>query len=210
MKRESDLSAPVSRWLEGRGYTVYAEVPHYSSAIDLVGWRGDELVAVELKLTLSHKVRYQAMLAQTCCDQCYVAVGTKPRRSSLEACREVGLGVLSLRRGLVILVAPNSRWLNEGAKRRMLEQLETLEPGGIGGRACELGVGPAQELETAIAEFKKKHPRATFKEMFRAIPNHYASASSMYVAMRLVRERRAYRQRRQAAKLRGLVEKGIA
>lgn len=72
---ESDLSAPIVGYWSRLGYTVRTEVRH----CDLVAVRGEELIAVELKLGLGLKVLAQAAQRQQVADSVYVAVN-RPRR----------------------------------------------------------------------------------------------------------------------------------
>ncbi len=194
---EKDLSGPVSEWLTEQGFDVYAEVPHYGSSIDLVGRSASLLVAVELKLCLSRKVIQQANLTAAACHRCYVGVASaRPRPASIALCREIGLGIVSVVESRAIVQLESKEFSPfAGSVQRMREQLATLTRGGVGGVACQAGQGPAQEMERAIAAYRATHPRATYRELFAAIPNHYASAASMCGGMRQVRIRRAWKAR---------------
>lgn len=98
--RETDLYAPVKRFLEELGYDVKAEV----GAADVVGRRGDtDVVIVELKRGFSLTLLQQAVARQRITDVVYVAVprwsgrsGWKAFRGNLGLCRRLGLGVLTV------------------------------------------------------------------------------------------------------------------
>lgn len=197
--RESDLSRPIMTWLRGRGFTPYAEIPPpYASAsiVDIVGVRGEEIVAVELKRSLTRRVVHQAYTHQLFAHQVWVAVGTRPRKKSKQAPRQEQIGVLSVRDGVVYVVRHASYRENfplEHYARRMREKLAWREPGGTAGVPCLKGVGPAQDCYDRVQEFKREHPKATWQEIFEKVPNHYASARSMAYSMGVVRDKRPKR-----------------
>lgn len=92
--RETDLYAPVKRHLELQGYEVKAEV----RGCDVVALRGKELpVIVELKLSLSLALLYQAVDRMAISDHVYIAV-PRPKRGvtsdALKLCRRIGLGLI--------------------------------------------------------------------------------------------------------------------
>jgi hypothetical protein len=91
---ETDLYHPVKRHLEAQGYVVKAEV----RKCDVMAVRGDEPpVIVELKMSLTLQLLYQAMERLTVTDHVYVAVA-RPKRgvgaSALKLCRRLGLGLI--------------------------------------------------------------------------------------------------------------------
>ena len=111
---EAELYAPVKAHLEACGYAVRGEV----LACDMVGW--DEanavLLAVELKRGFGLPVLYQALSRLAAVDQVYVGVATPEgavaRRNwdaqlpeATRLCRMLGVGLLSVRNGLVIVHA---------------------------------------------------------------------------------------------------------
>ncbi|MBS3872167.1 MAG: hypothetical protein KGZ92_10735 [Firmicutes bacterium] len=95
--KESDLSIPIVEYWHKLGYSVRTEVKN----CDLVAMRGEELVAVELKLTLGLHALVQATRRQQVADAVYVAVfrpqrGTKSGRwrGVLQLLRRLELGLL--------------------------------------------------------------------------------------------------------------------
>ena len=81
VRAESDLSSAVTDGLKNLGYTVRAEVKN----CDVVAIRGEELIVVELKKSLSLELLLQAAQRQRITDSVYVAV---PRpESSLRSTR---------------------------------------------------------------------------------------------------------------------------
>lgn len=233
---ESRLSEPVSAWLAGQGFTVWAEVPFRFRSIDLVGW-GDQsgnaagcgrrtgerprgaaeatgetpvedtparrrchtpnpgprtpdpgfLVSVELKTALRREGIRQAMLNHVAVDQSWLAVGVVPRSgTNLEACRRWGIGVLICQGdGVAVLIEPGAnRYVWTPERLSLMHRLQQLEPGGLAGLPCLAGCGPAQEVARAIAAYRREHPAAGWRQIWRDVPNHYVSARSLQNAMR--------------------------
>jgi hypothetical protein len=59
--KETDLYEPVKAWLEGQGYTVYAEIPMWGTRADVVGIKDRSTVIVELKTSLSRDLIDQGL-----------------------------------------------------------------------------------------------------------------------------------------------------
>jgi hypothetical protein len=106
--RESDLYVPIKQHMEKLGYLVRGEV----GKCDIVGVRGDSMIAVELKLSFGLPVLYQALRRLASVDLVYVAVlapdGLTARRNwdagvpdAVKLCRMLGIGLLSVRDGQV-------------------------------------------------------------------------------------------------------------
>lgn len=74
--RETDLYQPVADYLTARGYTVRGEVKD----CDLAAVKGDALIVVELKLSLTLGLLAQAVKRQQLTESVYVAV---PRPSNV-------------------------------------------------------------------------------------------------------------------------------
>lgn len=104
--RETELYAPVKAFLESQGYEVKAEVRD----CDVVAVRdGAEPVIVELKLQLSLALLLQGVDRQQISDHVYIAVpegkGTRWRsqiKDAVRLCRRLGLGLLSVRKNVVL------------------------------------------------------------------------------------------------------------
>ncbi len=94
---ESDLYLPVKRFLESQGYEVKGEVAN----CDIAAVRGDEeLVVVELKLSLNLDLVLQAVERLAVTSKVYVAVPVgnptlrRRRRQAVKLLRMLGLGLL--------------------------------------------------------------------------------------------------------------------
>lgn len=185
--RESTMSLPVMTWLDGLGYTPYAEVPNYDTCIDIVAMKepGVELIAIEMKTSLTQRVRQQAYVAQLIAERSYCAVISKPKPSSLTKCSELGIGVLRVYDGSVeVLVEPSEKKaVSPFAKRVVVEQLRRRIPGGVAGRPNLKGEGPAQECAQRVLRYRQKNPDARWIDVFNNIENHYSSMESMRGAL---------------------------
>jgi hypothetical protein len=67
---EEELFQPVSDFLVGAGYTVRSEVDH----CDIMATKDEELLAVELKKSLTLALVVQSVERQKCADRVYMAV----------------------------------------------------------------------------------------------------------------------------------------
>lgn len=125
--RESDLYPPIKAHLEGAGYIVRGEV----GRCDMVGVQDGAVVAVELKLSFGLPVLYQALDRLPFVDLVYVAVavpeGRRARtnwdaqlRGAIRLCRMLGVGLLSVRDGVVVVHAdPGPYRLRKQPKTRV-------------------------------------------------------------------------------------------
>ena len=101
---ESDLAKPVMNWLDSRGFVPYGEVAWMYRAIDVVGISEGSVECVEMKLSLSKHVLYQAHIASLC-GLAWCAVATEPR--NLSKASAIGVGVLRVHGGDVeVLLEP--------------------------------------------------------------------------------------------------------
>ncbi len=197
---EARMFLPVKRWLRKQGFQVFGEfeIPMMYRATDVVAVKGKELVCIELKLNLSKKVIHQAAPLQLVTRRTYVGVHSRPR--SLDQCRKAGLGVLQIHGSQVDVLlepappfTPSGPWVQRALKTCRAAQEAGNQ--GLGGVPCQAGVGPAIDVEAIIKSYRRRHPKATWREMYEAIPNHYTSASSMRSALVNNRQRRFIRER---------------
>ncbi|HVQ00369.1 MAG TPA: hypothetical protein VMT57_02530 [Candidatus Thermoplasmatota archaeon] len=96
--REFELIKPVSEYFLRQGYRILEEVPIGYCRADLVAFKGDEVVAVELKLQYSQKAIIQVKNYQLAADFVYVALPLMKSFSMLRKkehlLRNEGIGVL--------------------------------------------------------------------------------------------------------------------
>jgi hypothetical protein len=198
MMAECDLSNPVSSWLESMGFTPYAEVPFPQSnhPIDLVGRNGQEIITVELKVSLTKKLVHQAYMCDLITDRRYAAVSTKPKAKGISECERHGIGLLSVVDGKVNVILepqekfPATAWVRCKYATAIHKNLDVMTPNGIGGVPCMKGVGPAQECFDRVQAYRAEHPNAKWSEIYRAVQNHYVSPGSLCGAMRTVEKNR--------------------
>ena len=102
--RETDLYPAIKQYLEKQGYEVKAEI----TDCDVVAVRQDEPpIVIELKLSFSLPLLFQAIDRQDLTDEVYVAI-PKPsrksgnalwkrhRRSLLKLCKRLGIGFITI------------------------------------------------------------------------------------------------------------------
>lgn len=195
---ESDLAAPVMAWLAARGLTPFGEIRWYGRAIDVVGLSPETVVAVELKTSLTHKVRYQAHLNQLCSNYSWCAVATRPRKLPEGPFGKIG--VLSVVGGIVDVIreAEESTAAMERHIRAVRGVCHYKQPHGLAGLPGMCGIGPAQDVFEAVTLFCERNPNASWQRIWEEVPNHYKHARSMQGAMRVVRQVREARERRKA------------
>lgn len=100
---ETDLYEPLRVYLTAQGYTVRSEVAH----CDIAATRGDDLLIIEMKRSLSLALIAQAVERQAITDAVYVAI---PRPADVTRWRGQTRGVFKVLRRLelgLILVAPD-------------------------------------------------------------------------------------------------------
>jgi hypothetical protein len=101
VKAETELYAPVKRWLEGQGYTVRGEV----RGCDVVGVREDEPwpVVVELKKRFNLSLFLQAVERRTHTPYVYVAAERADGRGTFavselrKLCGLIGIGLITVK-----------------------------------------------------------------------------------------------------------------
>lgn len=206
--KEADLAKPVADWMRSLGYTVYAEVPLSGRCVDFVGLRNSDMICIELKRSLTTKqpkrarnytspVLYQARSCQLITPIVYVAVATNPRISSIEACKKIGVGVLRVcSEGKVLEIIPPRKRFEPFVPHQKEVRAFCLasEASDEAGKPQQAGEGPAQDCYRRIEKYRATHPKATWRDIFKEVPNHYSSQQSMYGAMRMAGERIARRR----------------
>lgn len=131
--RETDLYPPVRDFLAAQGFTVRAEVHR----CDVAATRGDDLVIVELKASLTLELLLQAVQRQRLTDTVYLAVprpATSAQDARLRALRpllrrlELGLLIVDLGgspAGVLVVLQPQplQRRRQAKARRALLQEL---------------------------------------------------------------------------------------
>lgn len=177
--REVQLSEPVRSRFESLGFKIYCEVRFYGRNVDMVGIRGNEIIAIELKCKLNDKVIEQARSNQLFANKSYIAVD-KTALDKIETCKRFNLGLLL---GALELFPPETNIPVPIGNYRdgILKSCELSKYYGrdVAGLPNQKDIGHAVSVNDAVIDYKKNHPSADWKELYANIPNHYASAKSM-------------------------------
>ena len=131
--REWQMSNPLSLWLRVQGCTsIYAEVPFiirtgYKAGtrhVDLIGVRSDGLiVAVEMKKSLCWGLMRQGISLRRAAALIYCAVDCRPTPGSVAEFAKCGLGVLTVRDGIVsVLLEAKLQTDSSNRERLKIEQ----------------------------------------------------------------------------------------
>lgn len=185
--KEINLAEPVIKHFVALGYKYAQEWFN----MDLVFFKDDQIIAVELKKTLSKKVILQAWNDYYYANLAYAAVGTTPKAASINKAKERGIGVIAINSdGIeILLMAPERKECTIWRDKNLKLLKEADEKGWlcnkniIAGRPNMKGEGPAQNCKRRVNEYLKAHPNATWKEIFSKVQNHYSSAKSMQSAL---------------------------
>lgn len=159
--QEVDLYKPIQRYFSQECYEVYGEVKD----CDMVAVKEDELVIIELKLTLSVDLLIQAAKRQKLTDQVYIAI-PKPKvrmrsKQWADKCHlikrlELGLIVVSFsgnRAKADILIHPTPFNQKKGTARNKMKREAILKE--ISGRSADFNVGGSNRTKIMTA-YKEK------------------------------------------------------
>ncbi len=177
--RESDMALPVANWLKSQGYRVYPEEMQY----DFVASNDEQIVIVEMKLSLTWKLCQQVSRAAYNCVRTYAAIATKPRDKNYKVLKDYGAGIILVRNGQVVVLdepGTNRLHIRKYWEPQIIERLRNKpEPKEIIAGIPQLkGNGPMQRLMPIVREYFERNPKATWKQAFSEIPNHYANYRS--------------------------------
>ncbi|MCC6695090.1 MAG: hypothetical protein IT365_05620 [Candidatus Hydrogenedentes bacterium] len=131
--RETDLYAPLRDYLAAQGYTVRAEV----KGCDVTATKGDALIIIELKRSMTLTLLAQAAQRQRVADSVYVAVPRPPGGAAGRAWKgvrhllrrlELGLILVSVgskapRVEIVFHPVPFARRKQKSVRRAVLEEM---------------------------------------------------------------------------------------
>lgn len=183
--KESDLFPPLKKWLNAKGFKVYAEVaiPFIGGAVDVVADREDMQCAYELKLCFSGKVIEQAQLNQRNFKYSYIVVPVKiniedDENEKVGWCYRFGIGIIQIRDNVVkeILPAKLSEMLHPESKRIDFKGIPEAETAGLKTRK---GIGPAIMCLERIKEYVRRNPATNWFDIYENVHNHYANVRSL-------------------------------
>lgn len=105
---ERELAAPVGRHFEALGYEAFYEVAFNGRIADVIAVKGEEVVAVELKLRDHRTALRQAMAYQVGCHRSFVGV---PLETALQVLRRERHAFTSSGTGLLAVAGAEVREL---------------------------------------------------------------------------------------------------
>lgn len=179
--KETELYAPVRKWLESAGMRVRAEVLH----CDLAAAHGDMLTVVELKTVLNLDVILQAVDRQLTADFVYVAVPRRERTVRSQRWRRLLLLLKRLELGLLlvpekaphaveVVLQPVPYDLKAGRSQRakqrrqmMKELMDRMTDENIGGSSQRALVTVYREKALQVAVLLKVHGESTPAQLKR-------------------------------------------
>jgi len=176
---EIKLYKPVKRHFEAMGFTIYCEVPILNRVVDVVALKNPQIITIELKVSYCKRAHRQAHLNGICADKSYIAVRSKPRVRSISKCQKSNIGLLLVRGAVEVLAEAINNQPHEHYRRRITESCSRSVGNTIAGLPCQKGIGPAIDVSRAVDDYRKTNPNATWKQIYRDVANHYASAASM-------------------------------
>jgi len=198
--KEVNLYQPMKEWFVKQGYQVRPEFAIYHRNFDAIAVKDNIVIAIEMKMTLSKILYLQIRDGCGFADFSYAVVATKPRKTAdmFKQLIYEGIGVLSVKNNKVeeVLAPVKNEKFNEvnpfldPYHQKAVKYVERTEDRGIGGKPQLKGEGPARYVWELIQEYRLKHPKATWEELYKEIPNHYCSYRSMQSAMSMLHQRR--------------------
>lgn len=196
-KKESDLFPPLKKYFNELGYKVFTEVPYYSRSVDFVATKGDDHIAVEMKLHFNKEVIYQAGQNIMTFGKSYVAYPVKKGtiyennevywklresvRDKYENCRMRGIGILQILPHGTIFTTLEAKY----QKPYRVFDFSTFEESvdDEAGLPCQKGVSSAFVVLDRIEKYVTEHPEANWKEIYENVQNHYSSKASLSGSM---------------------------
>jgi len=178
--KEKDLFPPLKKWLNKQGFRVYSEIPTLGHSIDVVAEKENLQYAYELKLSLTKKVLYQAISGRLYCNRSYIVISTTPRKENYNRCIQQGYGIIRIKNNITEILLESEDFVPFGNRRF---DFTDWEEGTTSGNPMLKGIGPACSVLDDIKEYLKLNPKATWKELYHNIQNHYSSPQSMASAL---------------------------
>ena len=153
VRKESDMSAPLTHYLEIQGYRVNCEVKH----CDMTAIRGDEIVVIELKLAMSLRFLYQSLLRKHITDSVYLALPVEGGSAFPPEFRNLKSLLKRLEMGLILV-----RFLKTKIKVEVVQHPDMWEAPKRPGKARSiLREIHAREIEYNLAGTPGQHRKMT-------------------------------------------------
>jgi hypothetical protein len=173
--KEVDLYKPVQQYFSSEGYDVYGEVKD----CDIVAEKGEELVVIELKLTLSVDLLVQATKRQKLTDQVYIAIPKPkyriPSRRWTDLCHlirrlELGLIVVSFsgnRKKTEIILHPTPFDRSKSMRQNKKKRESIIKE--ISGRSSDYNIGGSSKTKIMTAYKENCIQIASYLEHFEQL-----------------------------------------
>lgn len=194
---ESDLYAPIKKYFKEEGYTVFAEVACMGRGVDMVAVKGDEHIAIELKMSFNSDVCWQARQAILHFDKSFVAFPVKEARffhqpdyfwkqretvqqmyNNLEA---IGIGMLQVLPSGMVYTELEAKQQEPYRKLDLQHYIESDDD--LGGLPYQKGVSEGYHELESIKKYVREHPKANWREIFDNVSTHYSSHNSLSGSM---------------------------
>lgn len=109
-QKERELVKPVKEYFESKNYSTFEEVKLFARNIDVVAKRGNDIVAIELKLRDWRRALAQACLNLRVSNFSYIAlpepIWDRINKSVYTASIEQGIGLLSVNGVTTLILRP--------------------------------------------------------------------------------------------------------
>lgn len=183
-KLEKEMFPHLKKSFNDDGYEVYPEVPLHYRGVDLVAVKENEHIAVEMKLSFTKGVVWQAMRCRDNFHKTYVAVPVKIRENTekYDWCVNNGIGILQVQpMGTVVEVLESTP-----ITPRIIYDFDIFEEkdDDEGGLPTQRGVSVAKLDLKRIKKYVTENPTASWDEIYDNVQTHYAHAKSLKGSMR--------------------------
>lgn len=194
--KEKDLFPPLKKYFKDQGYTVYAEVPCFQRGVDFVAAKGDEHIAVEMKLSFSMEVFRQARGNVISFGNSYVAYPVKKpvfmhddhywklperTRAKVEWYIRDGVGILQVLPSGLVFKALDAVFEKPYRVFDFSQYQEKDDD--EAGLPYQKGVSAGYRELEAIKAYVRLHPAAKWPEIYAQVQNHYSSPQSLAGSM---------------------------
>lgn len=187
LKEATICSVAVDK-LRSDGWKVACELSVFYHPVDAVASKNGILMAIEAKTSFTKTLKKQLMGNMSFSDLLVAVVGTNPNKANIEWCRKLRIGIWVVKSNKINeVLSPKALELDpvEYLKSKVLELVNRYSENDVaGGTPNQKGIGPAQDVKRRVDQYRLNHPKATWKEIFNNVPNHYSNHKNMYSALR--------------------------
>lgn len=204
---EKDLFPPLKKYFKELGYNVFPEVPAMYRGVDFVAVKGNDHIAVEMKLSFNRKVIQQANSNQKYFGKSYVAFPVRRAKifdkdadgfainhnddlhnvsdknwRNYGYCSNYGIGILEVVGKHKIIFEALKPKYNKPFKLydfSLFEEKDDDEAGLPGQR----GISSASYEVKLIRKYVLTHPDCDWNEIYKNVQNHYCNARSLAGSM---------------------------